>query len=53
VILEVADNGRGIQAEAVEKGIRGMRERASVVDAKLYLRTRPEGGTCLTLSVPT
>jgi two-component system sensor histidine kinase UhpB len=52
VILEVADNGRGIPADAVEQGMRGMRERASVIDAQLDVRTGTDGGTCLVLSVP-
>ncbi len=52
VVLEVADNGRGLPADAVERGMRGMRERASVIDAHLDVRARPQGGTCLLLSVP-
>jgi two-component system sensor histidine kinase UhpB len=52
VVLEVADNGRGLPADAEERGMRGMRERASVIDADLDVRARPEGGTCLVLSVP-
>jgi two-component system sensor histidine kinase UhpB len=53
VILEVADNGRGIPADAVEQGMRGMRERAGVVAAELDVRTGTDGGTCVVLSVPT
>jgi two-component system sensor histidine kinase UhpB len=52
VVLEVADNGRGIPAGAVEQGLRGMRERASVIDAEIEVRTRHDGGTCVVLSVP-
>jgi two-component system sensor histidine kinase UhpB len=52
VILEVADNGRGIAAEAVDQGMRGMRERASVIDAELDVRTGADGGTSVVLSVP-
>lgn len=52
VILEVVDNGRGMPADAVEQGMRGMRERARVIDAELDVSTRPAGGTCVVLSVP-
>lgn len=52
VVLEVVDNGRGLPADAEERGMRGMRERASVIDADLDVHARPEGGTCLVLSVP-
>lgn len=52
VVLEVADNGRGAPADAVERGMRGMRERASVIDAELLVRARLEGGTSVVLRVP-
>jgi two-component system sensor histidine kinase UhpB len=52
VLLEVSDNGRGVPGGAVERGMRGMRERASVVDAELEVRSRAEGGTSVTLRVP-
>ena len=52
VVLEVVDNGRGLPADAEERGMRGMRERASVIDAELDVRARAEGGTALVLSVP-
>ncbi len=52
VVLEVVDNGRGLPADAVEQGMRGMRERATVIDAQLDVRARAQGGTCLVLSVP-
>jgi two-component system, NarL family, sensor histidine kinase UhpB len=52
VVLEVADNGRGLPGDAVERGMRGMRERASVIDAELDVHARAEGGTRVVLNVP-
>ncbi len=52
VVLEVADNGRGLPPGAIEQGMRGMRERATVINAQLDVRALPHGGTCLLLSVP-
>jgi len=52
VVLEVADNGRGLPAHATERGMRGMRERATVIDAELEVRARAEGGTRVLLNVP-
>lgn len=52
VVLEVSDNGRGLPTDAVEHGMRGMRERASVIDAELDVRARAAGGTCVVLRVP-
>jgi two-component system sensor histidine kinase UhpB len=52
VVLEVADNGRGLPADAEERGLRGMRERAMVIDARLDVSARPEGGTHVVLRVP-
>jgi two-component system sensor histidine kinase UhpB len=52
VLLEVADNGRGVPADAVERGMGGMRERASVIDAELDVHARSQGGTAVVLSVP-
>ena len=52
VVLEVVDNGRGLPADATERGMRGMRERATVIDAELEVRARAEGGTSVLLNVP-
>jgi len=52
VVLAVSDNGRGMPADSVERGVRGMRERAALIDAELELGPGPSGGTRLTLSVP-
>ncbi len=53
VVLVVADNGRGLPDQVVEHGLRGMRERASVIGADLEVAGRPAGGTRVVLSVPT
>ena len=45
VLLEVADNGRGFTPATVGRGMRGMRERATVINAELDVRARAEGGT--------
>jgi two-component system sensor histidine kinase UhpB len=54
--LEVTDNGRGIDAEALAKpkafGLRGLRERAKTVDGWLDIASRPGQGTSIILSVP-
>jgi two-component system sensor histidine kinase UhpB len=52
VVLEVADNGRGLPADAEQRGLRGMRERADVIDAQLDVSARAEGGTQVLLRVP-
>ncbi len=55
--LEIADNGCGLDAAALEKanafGLRGLQERARKVGGWVDISTPPGGGTSITLSVPT
>lgn len=55
--LEVTDNGCGLDAAAREKatafGLRGLQERARKVGGWIDISTPPDGGTSITLSVPT
>jgi signal transduction histidine kinase len=57
--IRVRDDGRGISAEDVDQtlrsthfGIKGMRERALRIDARLDIRNVPTGGTEVNLRVP-
>lgn len=54
--LEVSDNGRGLDADALSKpksfGLRGLHERAKTVDGWLDVSSRAGQGTSITLSVP-
>ncbi len=52
VVLEVADNGRGLPSDAQERGLRGMRERASVIAARLDVSAGAQSGTRVVLRVP-
>jgi two-component system sensor histidine kinase UhpB len=54
VVLRVADNGRGVQGDVLEEGagIRGMRERALLVDGALAVGQPASGGTEVCLTVP-
>ena len=52
VALRVADNGRGLPAGADGAGLRGMRERALLVDGQLTIGPRIGGGTEVRLLVP-
>jgi two-component system sensor histidine kinase UhpB len=55
VELAVSDDGVGIAghpAEGSAGGIRGMRERALLVGARLEVARLPEGGTRIRLDVP-
>jgi two-component system sensor histidine kinase UhpB len=52
VTLQVADDGRGLNASRPGAGIQGMRERALLVDAVLAIQTRPQGGAEVRLEVP-
>lgn len=52
VRLTVADDGRGFaQSRQPEGGIRGMRERALLIGARLEIRTAPGAGTRVELDV--
>ena len=53
VTLLISDNGRGMNGAAEGAGIRGMRERAILIDADLTLSRGTLGGTELCLVVPT
>jgi two-component system sensor histidine kinase UhpB len=52
VLLAVSDDGIGIGRTADGTGLRGMRERAQLVDGRLDVRRRDGGGTTVTLAVP-
>jgi two-component system sensor histidine kinase UhpB len=54
VVLRVSDDGRGIEPELLDSsyGIRGMRERALLIGAKIDVRSQPGAGTTVELVVP-
>jgi two-component system, NarL family, sensor histidine kinase UhpB len=53
VVLRVADDGRGLGESVVESGgLRGIRERALIVDAALAIKPGPDGGVEVRLEVP-
>jgi signal transduction histidine kinase len=57
VVLTVRDNGKGINPKALHYhasiGLLGMRERALSFGGKTEVARLPEGGTCVTVWIPT
>jgi two-component system sensor histidine kinase UhpB len=53
-VLEIRDDGAGLPVGDGRggAGIRGMRERALLVGARLDIGTEPQGGTCVRLVLP-
>ncbi|MGC0328025.1 two-component system sensor histidine kinase UhpB [Streptomyces sp. SAI-170] len=51
VDLVIQDNGRGCRNAPEGAGIRGMRERALLIGARLSIETTPQGGTSVRLRV--
>jgi two-component system sensor histidine kinase DegS len=57
-LLEVRDDGRGFDPETVGTrgrrnfGLQFMRERAELIGAHFGVRSRPDGGTIVTLGIP-
>lgn len=51
IVLEVRDDGRGIDGAAPGAGIQGMRERALLLDATWDIGMAPGGGTLVRLEV--
>jgi len=56
VTLRVSDDGRGLSADAALReghfGLRGMRERAEQMNARLEIASPQNGGTCVSVTVP-
>jgi two-component system, NarL family, sensor histidine kinase UhpB len=52
VVLQVSDDGRGLDDVREDTGIRGMRERALLVAGNLTVSNRTTGGTVVRLEVP-
>jgi len=50
--VTITDNGRGIRTREDGFGLRGMRERAQLLDGRITLDTPPEGGTTVRCVVP-
>jgi two-component system, NarL family, sensor histidine kinase UhpB len=50
--LVVSDDGRGVGSAAEGGGIRGMRERAVLISARLDVSEPPQGGTHVRLTLP-
>ena len=56
IVLEVRDNGRGMNKElgtGGSLGILGMRERALLLKGKLTIHSTPGHGTTVTVRIPT
>jgi signal transduction histidine kinase len=57
-VLEVRDDGRGFDVGAVAArgrrnfGLQFMRERAELIEGRLDVRSRPDGGTVVRLAIP-
>ncbi|MEU9336020.1 sensor histidine kinase [Streptomyces sp. NPDC048290] len=52
LVLEIADDGRGVEAAHEGAGIRGMRERALLAGAALDISSAPGSGTRVRLTTP-
>jgi signal transduction histidine kinase len=56
VVLQIIDNGKGISADRLQRcegfGLQNMRKRAEGIDARFELRTAPDRGTRITVTVP-
>lgn len=52
VVLEITDDGRGIETAREGAGIRGMRERALLAGATLDITSAPGAGTRIRLTTP-
>ena len=52
LLLSVSDDGIGIDGSAAGSGIRGMRERALLLNADLIIDSEPDEGTTVRLEVP-
>jgi two-component system, NarL family, sensor histidine kinase DegS len=58
-VLEIRDDGRGFDIGAVAArgrrnfGLQFMRERAELIGARFDVRSRPDGGTVVRLTIPT
>ncbi len=52
VRLRVVDDGRGMDGAVEGGGIRGLRERALLIGARLELNPRPQGGLEVSLEIP-
>ena len=52
VVLDVRDDGTGLAGAEPGIGMRGMAERALLVDADLEISSAPDAGTHLRLEVP-
>lgn len=57
LLLEIRDNGRGFVVDRAPEpngryGLKGMRERASVLKSQLYIESAPGQGTLVRLSAP-
>jgi signal transduction histidine kinase len=56
VVLRVVDNGIGLPADALQRkgswGLKGMQERALLMQGAFSAENAPGGGTCISLRVP-
>lgn len=52
IVLQVEDNGVGIEGSDESYGRQGMRERMELIGGRIEWRSRTEGGTCVEARVP-
>ena len=52
LVIEVVDNGRGIDAEITGSGLTNLRRRAEELGGSFAVVASADGGTCLTWRAP-